>query len=69
MYPFVECTTLADDMKYNGWSWQSDWHYDDIPFLDEGGSISDYPKYVFNVNNITLDIESMIDWLKGKSGY
>jgi len=48
-YPFVECATLADDIKYNGGSWQSDWHYVDNPFLDQGGNINDYPSYFFTV--------------------
>ena len=33
-YPFVECATLADDIKYIGGSWQSDWHFTDIPWFD-----------------------------------
>lgn len=38
-YPFVECTTLADDMRYSGWSWESLWHYVDTPYLDEDPNI------------------------------
>ena len=33
-HPFVECTTLADDIKYHGGSWQKEWHYIDQPWLD-----------------------------------
>lgn len=31
--------------------------------------MSDYPKYVYNIHNITLDMVEIVDWLKGKSGY
>lgn len=33
-YPFVECATLADDIKYIGGGWQSDWHFVDLPWFD-----------------------------------
>ena len=33
-YPFVECATLADDIKYTGGGWQSDWHFVDNPWYD-----------------------------------
>lgn len=42
-YPFVECSTFADEIKSKGGSYQADWHFIDNPFLDEGGSIDDYP--------------------------
>ncbi len=44
-YPFVECATFADEIKAKGGSWQSGWHFIDTPFLDEGGSISDFPGF------------------------
>ena len=70
MYPFVECTTLADDMKYSGWSWQSNWHYVDTPFLDEGDKASDFPDYGgYTTQNITLVMSDLVDWLKGSAGY
>ncbi len=67
----MECVTLADDMKYNGWSWQSDWHYVDTPYLDEGGSISDYPKYSgINLDtNITKVMSDIVNWLKNTGDY
>jgi hypothetical protein len=33
-YPFVECATFADEIKLKGMTWQSDWHFDDQPYLD-----------------------------------
>ena len=44
-YPFVECATLADDIKYKGGGWQSEWHFIDTPWFSEGKNISDYPDY------------------------
>ncbi len=42
-YPFVECSTFADEIKGKGGYWQSGWHFIDTPLLDEGGSVNDYP--------------------------
>lgn len=33
-HPFVECATFADNIKYHGGGWQSDWHFVDQPYLD-----------------------------------
>ena len=40
-YPFVECTTWADDTRRDGGGWQSTWHYVGIPLVGEEG------KYTF----------------------
>lgn len=32
--PFTECATFADDIKGEGYSFQSDWHYTNLPYLD-----------------------------------
>ena len=69
-YPFVECATLPDDMKYSGWEWQSEWHYVDNPFFDDGGELNDYPE--FNtpiIQNITLVIEDLANWVKHTKNY
>jgi hypothetical protein len=42
-YPFVECATLADDIKRTGGGYQSDWHFIDNPYIDDGGKPNDYP--------------------------
>jgi len=34
MYPFIECSTFADDIKYHGGAWQSDYHFINFPFID-----------------------------------
>lgn len=38
-YPLVECATFADVIKGTGWDDQSEWHYVDTPFFDEGYSV------------------------------
>ena len=62
-YPFVECATFADEIKSRGGTWQSSWHFVDTPYLDQGGSINDYPGFVFDKDSIDKAIPSIIDWL------
>ena len=33
-HPFVECAAFADAIKFRGGSWQSNWHFVDIPYFD-----------------------------------
>jgi hypothetical protein len=68
-YPFVECATFADEIKAKGGSWQSGWHFIDTPYLDEGGSIDDYPGFKFDEEHIGKVIPAIVDWLQGTSGY
>ena len=35
-YPFVECATFGDEIKSRGWGEQSNLHYADKPYFDEG---------------------------------
>ena len=55
-YPFVECATFADDIKSSGGGWQSEWHFIDMAYLDEGDDINDYDNYGQSDHNITLAI-------------
>ncbi len=68
-FPFVECASLADDIKYKGGSWQSDWHFVDKPWLDQGGQPQDYPEFVNNWKNLTMAIPQIVDWLRLQNGY
>lgn len=45
-HPFTECATFADDIKATGYSFQSNWHFIDQPYLPDGGTIADYPSFV-----------------------
>jgi len=45
-HPFTECATFADNIKGQGYSAQSDWHFIDQPYLDQAGTtIADYPDF------------------------
>lgn len=66
-YPFVECATFADEIKSRGGTWQSGWHFVDTPYLDEGGSIEDFPGFKFDVNSIDKAIADIIEWLSDAS--
>lgn len=55
-YPFVECATFADEIKGRGGYWQSDWHFADFPYFDEGGSWNDWPKFKEEPHNVTAII-------------
>jgi hypothetical protein len=68
-YPFVECATFADEIKAKGGSFQSPWHFVDIPFLDEGGSLDDYPQFKLDDHNITVIVPGIVDWLTESGNY
>ena len=60
-YPYVECATFADDIKYHGGAWQSDFHFVDNPYIAEGKA-SDY-SIVNAKHNLTYGVEMIIQWL------
>jgi S1/P1 Nuclease len=41
-HPFTECALFADNIKATGYSWQSPWHFIDIPYYSQGGDPSQY---------------------------
>ena len=53
-HPFVESATFADDIKYHGGAWQSDFHFVDNPFIGEGQA-SDYT-FTAAAHNLTYGI-------------
>jgi hypothetical protein len=63
-HPFTECATFADDIKGQGYSWQSSWHFINVPYLDEGGDIEDYD---FDVEpyDIVQCLDDLVGFLKG----
>ena len=65
-YPFVECATFADDIKYHGGGWQSDFHFVDVAYVEDGKA-SDY-KITSKEHNLTQGIQDLSDWLSGKNG-
>ena len=68
-YPFVECAIFADTIKSKGGSFQSEWHFVNTPYLDQGGSVNDYPQFENGDNNVGNAIPAIVDWLTGANGY
>jgi hypothetical protein len=64
-FKFVECVTWADDSKRRGGGWQSNWHFDDIPFVGDGSKESDFD-FAYNAKNITAALPAITDYLSGK---
>ena len=62
-HPFVECAPWADSFKYNGGLYQKEWHFIDQPFLDEGGTINDYPNFVGDTHNAKEALKGIIEWM------
>lgn len=67
-HPMVECATFADFIKYKGGSYQKNWHFVDNPYLDQGGSLSDYT-FVEDMHNITMIMPGITHWLKQEGDY
>ena len=68
-YPFVESASFADNIKYSGGGFQSPWHFIDIPFFDQGGSLNDYPQFKEASTDIEGAIEGIVAWFQQSSGY
>ena len=69
-YPYIECSTFADDIKYHGGAWQSDFHFINFPFIDQPGkTTADYPGSTDTASrNLTAALTDLTDWLSGKNG-
>jgi hypothetical protein len=39
-HPFTECALFADNIKGMGYTWQSSWHFINIPYYSQGGDPS-----------------------------
>ena len=66
---FVEAAPFADMVKYKGGGWQSNWHFVDIPYFDEGGNLNDYPEFKLEDKNISSAIPGIVDWIRGTGDY
>jgi hypothetical protein len=56
-HPFTECALFADNIKAQGYSFQSPWHYKDIPYYQDGKT------YTFK--DATTDLIGAMDALVG----
>ncbi len=68
-HPFVECATFADEIKGRGMYWQAGWHFVDQPYLDDGGTVDDYPNFDFDMHNVKRAIPAPVDWITEQGDY
>lgn len=66
-HPFTECATFADNIKGQGFSYQSDWHFIDQPYLSDGDTIEDYPDYKMSDTDIVAALTDLTAFLKGET--
>lgn len=58
-----ECATFADDIK-STYSFQAGWHFIDQPYLDKGGSLSDFT-FKYDTYDILGALTNLTQWLEG----
>ena len=63
---FVEAATFADDIKYHGHAWQSDYHFLQHPWIAEGKA-SDY-NLPTKTRDLTIAIPNLVAMISGKDG-
>ena len=68
-HPFVESTTYADDIKYKGGGYQGYWHYINIPYLDEAGTVGTDFKFKPKSHDIVEAINAITAWIDAKDNY
>lgn len=64
LHPLTECAAFADEIKAKGYSFQSNWHFVDQPYLDKGGSLSDF-SFVPDTVQVVDALQNLSDWLSG----
>lgn len=60
-HPFVESATFADDIKYHGGAWQSDFHFSAEAWYPDNDP-ENY-SYKFSKHNLTYGMEAIVQWL------
>ena len=64
-HPFTECATFADEIKDEGMDWQTNWHFIDQPYFDQGGSEKDYPDFKPGMVKVNEALDVLTRFLKG----
>ena len=67
-HPFTECATFADDIKGEGYSFQADWHFINLPVLLEGGELSDFDFTMPDVD-VHQALEVLTAWMMEDGDY
>ena len=65
-HAFTECATFADDVKGQGYSFQSNWHFTNLPYLDEAGTTLDDFNFNPDSHNVVGAMTDMTSFLKGE---
>jgi hypothetical protein len=63
-HPFSECATFADNIKAEGYDWQSGWHFIDQPYLMQGGTLADF-NFEMDTEDIKDCLSNLYEWLAG----
>lgn len=66
-HPFTECATFGDDIKGMGYSFQSSWHFINIPYFDKGGDESDFPNFHQPAQDVVGALTDLVGFLKGET--
>lgn len=64
--PFTECATFADDIKGKGYTFQSNWHYINKPYLDEEGTTLDDFTFTQPTEDVVGALDAYTKFLKGE---
>ena len=67
-HPFTECATFADDIKGEGYSFQSGWHYIDQPLMLDDSELSD-SNFVMDDEDILHALIILNEWLLDSGPY
>ena len=65
-HPFTECAPFADHVKGMGFIFQSDWHFINLPYLDEPGTTLDDFNFTQPDKDIVGALTDFTKFLKGE---
>ena len=63
-HPFTECANFADNIKGQGYSFQSQWHFINQPYFADGGDASDYPEFKMPDVDVVQALTDLTAFLK-----
>ena len=63
-HPFTECANFADNIKGQGYSFQSQWHFINQPYFADGGDVSDYPEFEMPDVDVVQALTDLTAFLK-----
>jgi len=66
-HPFTECATFADDIKASFGAFQTNWHFINIPYLDEEGTTVDDFDFKQPIVDVVQALTDFTSFLKDPS--